>query len=322
MENILYQSRYLAAIDLLVEEGLSALASPYLTTHQDYVLGQMQADGGFPGRAGGSDLYYTDFALRVLIACKTDAAKLVETASHLHSYNWPLTGVVECFNYLNCVRLLSRAGIYIDADENQIREVLSGFSTPNATYRKNEDSEESIYASFLGLLIEEMLGMTPVYDSKFCNHIMGFQNKDGGFSESLSSKKSQTNATAAALSVLAIAGCKSSISTASALPYIARNQSEDGGFCATNECARGDLLSAHSAVAVLAFMGNLESINLQNLARFLKSVALQTGGFVSCADDCEADIEYTYYGIALLGILKAFLINHNQQDEGSQGRRG
>ena len=48
-----------------------------------YVASRQRDDGGFPGRDGGSDIYYTDFALRILDLLDPDhpalARRVVET---------------------------------------------------------------------------------------------------------------------------------------------------------------------------------------------------------------------------------------------------
>ena len=39
--------------------------------HTDYLTAAQNPDGGFPGREGGSDLYYTGFALRSLAVLRS-----------------------------------------------------------------------------------------------------------------------------------------------------------------------------------------------------------------------------------------------------------
>ena len=57
---------YLAKLILRIANGLEGLSSERRTKHIDFLRSMQQADGGFSGRQGGSDLYYTSFALRGL----------------------------------------------------------------------------------------------------------------------------------------------------------------------------------------------------------------------------------------------------------------
>ena len=59
-------SAYLQDLAVLLAVGAAALPQDVRTRHADYVKGLQRADGGFAGREGESDLYYTGFALRTL----------------------------------------------------------------------------------------------------------------------------------------------------------------------------------------------------------------------------------------------------------------
>src|SRR5688572_14675912 len=57
---------YLEALTLRLAAGIAALSEEFRQTQARYVLAAQREDGGFAGREGGSDLYYTGFALRSL----------------------------------------------------------------------------------------------------------------------------------------------------------------------------------------------------------------------------------------------------------------
>jgi geranylgeranyl transferase type-2 subunit beta len=59
-------SLYLDMLDDLLRPGIAALSEQFTATQVRFVAGRQQPDGGFGGRRGSSDLYYTDFALRTL----------------------------------------------------------------------------------------------------------------------------------------------------------------------------------------------------------------------------------------------------------------
>src|SRR5688500_10287572 len=57
---------YLEALTLRLATGLESLPDQTRTRHAEFLRSFQQPDGGFRGREGGSDLYYTGFALRGL----------------------------------------------------------------------------------------------------------------------------------------------------------------------------------------------------------------------------------------------------------------
>ena len=50
---------YLARLILRIANGLEGLAPERRNKHVEFLRSMQQADGGFSGRQGGSDLYYT-----------------------------------------------------------------------------------------------------------------------------------------------------------------------------------------------------------------------------------------------------------------------
>ena len=57
---------YLEALTLRLAGGIAALSEDFRASQAKYALAAQRDDGGFAGREGGSDLYYTGFALRSL----------------------------------------------------------------------------------------------------------------------------------------------------------------------------------------------------------------------------------------------------------------
>ena len=62
------------------------------------MAGCQRPDGGFAGRQGGSDPYYTDFALRTLAWLAPGHAAFDRAADYLAAWTCPPRDVVECFN--------------------------------------------------------------------------------------------------------------------------------------------------------------------------------------------------------------------------------
>src|SRR5687768_9914474 len=57
---------YLEQLTIRLATGISGLSESTRQRHIQYLLAAQRQDGGFRGREGGSDLYYTGFALRAL----------------------------------------------------------------------------------------------------------------------------------------------------------------------------------------------------------------------------------------------------------------
>src|SRR5205814_1468068 len=57
---------YLEELTLRLAAGIAELPEELRARHSRYLLAAQREDGGFAGREGGSDLYYTGFALRSL----------------------------------------------------------------------------------------------------------------------------------------------------------------------------------------------------------------------------------------------------------------
>ena len=57
---------YLEQLTLRLANGVAGLPESVRRRHGDFLCSAQQADGGTVGRQGGSDLYYTGFALRGL----------------------------------------------------------------------------------------------------------------------------------------------------------------------------------------------------------------------------------------------------------------
>ena len=54
-------SIYLQQLTVRLAEGVGRMPESTRQLHTDYFLAAQQPDGGFAGREGGSDLYYTTF---------------------------------------------------------------------------------------------------------------------------------------------------------------------------------------------------------------------------------------------------------------------
>ncbi len=75
-------SSYLQDLTLRLADGVGRLPEAARRRHAEFLRAKQNADGGFAGREGGSDLYYTGFALRSLAILGELHGALAERAAH------------------------------------------------------------------------------------------------------------------------------------------------------------------------------------------------------------------------------------------------
>jgi geranylgeranyl transferase type-2 subunit beta len=86
-------SAYLDMLDAMLRPGMAGLSSRFVESQTRFVATCQQPDGGFRGRQGESDLYYTDFALRVLAWLAPEHAAFAKVAGTPTNASQGATGV-------------------------------------------------------------------------------------------------------------------------------------------------------------------------------------------------------------------------------------
>src|SRR3982750_2407272 len=102
---------YLLRLTATLADGLSRIPVAVRARHAAYVKTAQAADGGWPGREGGSDLYYTAFALRGLAVLGELTPDVAEPAAgFLRSCLNRQAGVVDFFSLLYACALVQLHG--------------------------------------------------------------------------------------------------------------------------------------------------------------------------------------------------------------------
>src|SRR5579875_2854110 len=102
---------YLLRLTLRLADGISHLPAEIRDRHASYLRAAQNPDGGFPGREGGSDLYYTGFALRGLAVLDALTPEVAErTAVFLRHSLTQQASVVDFFSLLYACALLKAGG--------------------------------------------------------------------------------------------------------------------------------------------------------------------------------------------------------------------
>src|SRR4051812_23332219 len=101
---------YLPRLTTHLSDGLARLPEDMRSRHARYLLAAQNADGGFSGREGGSDLYYTGFALRGLAVLGVLTPEICErAAAFLRASLTQEASVIDFFSLLYSI-LLVQAG--------------------------------------------------------------------------------------------------------------------------------------------------------------------------------------------------------------------
>jgi geranylgeranyl transferase type-2 subunit beta len=310
------QPPYLLRLTLRLADGIVHLPEEVRKRHGDYLRVAQNPDGGFSGRAGGSDLYYTGFSLRGLAVLGELTPQICErTAGYLRSTLTQQASVVDFFSLLYGGLLLHTFGgpdIFAASPAgwpDRVAATLETFRTPDGGYGKTPGATSgSTYHSFLVGLCYQLLGRPIPRAQEVVRFVTSRRREDGGFVEIAPMRRSGTNPTAAAVGLLQLVedevpaltpGLKSEVAN-----FLVGVAAPGGGLKANARAPLPDLLSSFTAAWTLEQLGALGRLDRQAMARFAQSLERPEGGFhgVVAFDECS-DAEYTFYGIGLLSLL-------------------
>ncbi len=305
-------SPYLLELAARLADGLARLPEEFRVRQTAYLAGRQNADGGFSGRDGGSDLYYTGFALRslgVLAALTPEVAE--RAATFLRASLQQQASVIDLFSWLYCsllVRFCGGPDILADSPPDwpdRVAGVLETFRTADGGYARNpEAASGSTYHTFLVGLCYQLLDRDLPRPEEVVRFVLSRRRDDGGFVEIAPMRRSGTNPTAAAVGTLQMFadGIPAELRPA-LIDFLAGTVSSEGGLRANTRVPLADLLSTFTGVWTMDQLGALEQIDKGALKRYTWSLELSTGGFRGGLWDNGLDVEYTFYGLGTLGLL-------------------
>lgn len=307
---------YLSDLTNRLMVGLRQLPDRFRWHQLEYILHTQNPDGGFSGRQGESDLYYTSFALRSadLLADAGSEGLWHRAAGWLRQRAAAVVDVVECFSALHIKHLAERQGCQVWCQcggEDVMRgmeNVLQESLTPQGGYARSAGGDASVYHTFLAALCYQLLGRSVPGAEAAAGFVRSRQCADGGFVEVAGAQapvgtRGGINPTAAAVAVLGMLDSLDEGLARKASEFISRMQRTDGGFGAHPGAPVSDLMSTFTALATLAETGQIRRLKLGAAARFVKYLVVPAGGFRGSRMDGKADLEYTYYGLGALGLL-------------------
>jgi geranylgeranyl transferase type-2 subunit beta len=304
---------YLQKLMTRLSGGLARLPQEARASHIRFLRELQAADGGFPGREGGSDLYYTAFALRGLAVLGGLTPEIAtRTARFLKQSLTHQASVVDFFSLLYACALVQLGGgpdVLAESPSDwpqRVADLLESFRTADGGYAKSNGSHAgSTYHTFLVALSYQLLGREVPDPARSADFVLARRREDGGFVEIGAMKRSGTNPTAAAVGVLQMLQPDSVNDVrVGVIDFLIGLVSEDeGGFRANGRVPAADLLSTFTACWTLHQLGAADRIATEAVRWYVEDLQRSAGGFLGGLWDDRCDAEYTFYGIGLIGLL-------------------
>ena len=306
------ETSYLTQLTVRLFAGIQRLPADARDRHGAYLRGVQNADGGFSGREGASDLYYTVFALRGLAILDYLTPEICErAAAFLRQSLTKQASVVDFFSLLYAWMLVQLGGGPDVLKESaadwpdRVAALMETFRTTDGGYAKAPGGTGSTYNTFLVALSYEMLGKALPQPEAVARFVRSRQREDGGFVEIAPMKRSGTNPTAAAVALLQMlpgAGFTAQERERVA-DFLAEMPSDEGGLRANTRIPVADLLSTFTGTWTLERLGAPERIDRAAALEYAQSLEQPDGGFRGGVWDDNSDVEYTFYGLGCLALL-------------------
>lgn len=309
---------YLQQLTAQLAEGLARLPEEVRTRHAAYLRAAQNADGGFSGREGGSDLYYTGFALRGLAVLDGLTPELCQRAAHfLRHCLTQQASVIDFFSLLYaCLLVQASGGPDVLADSpadwpERVAATLETFRTADGGYTKaTGGASGSTYHTFLVGLCYQLLGRSLPQPDKVLQFVRSRRRDDGGYVEIAPMRRSGTNPTAAAIGILQLlnqpSGSLELLSDhdrGAVVQFLAGMPSLEGGLRANDRAPLADLLSTFTGAWTLHQLSALDHIDRAAALQFAQALEVAAGGFRGGLWDERTDVEYTLYGLGVLALL-------------------
>jgi len=314
-------SNYLAQLTLRLAAGMEHIPEERRHAHARFILSQQRADGGFSGREGEGDLYYTGFALRSLAVLGELHGEIADrAAAFLQSRLGGHAAVIDLISLVfGAVLLETAAGINVFRDivadwRGAISGELEKLRREDGGYAKAAEGRmSSTYQTFLVLLCLELIERPPAESNKIIDFLQSQRAEEGGFLEIRVAKRAGVNPTAAAIGALRILDALDEETSEETIDFLAYMQADEGGLRANTRIPFADLLSTFTGLVTLADLEALEEIDLAAAGRYAHSLEQPTGGFHGVAPEVAAiagaesaetsDVEYTFYGLCVMSLV-------------------
>lgn len=304
-------SGYNNELMLRLSLGATLLPASVRDTHAEWLLRHQRSDGGFAGREGDSDPYYTSFALRSLwILDRLDGDAAARAGEFLRGRLIRRDSVIDLISLIFGAAILEMAAgeVVISDEDTTWRENVAGMlaelrCSDGGFAKTPEGRAGSTYQSFLCVLCHEVMEV-PVPDvDGLLRFVKSQRHIDGGYLEIRAAKRPGVNPTAAAIGTLKALGRLDIQHELDTVEFLLEMQSEEGGLTANTRIPFADLLSSFTGLTTLVDLNASENLSIPRLVQYAESMqSASAGGFVGFALDQTPDVEYTFYGLATLAM--------------------
>jgi geranylgeranyl transferase type-2 subunit beta len=303
---------YLQELTLRLALGAAQLDPAVRDRHSQWLRQQQSADGGFAGREGESDPYYTAFALRGLwVLGELDPGTGAAAASFLRGRLHRRESIIDLISLIFAAAICEMAvgEVVIPDDDPTWREkvasLLDGLRTSDGGFAKTPEGRAgSTYQTFLSVLCYQLIERPVPEPDRIIAFLSSQRHGDGGYLEIRAAKRPGVNPTAAAIGTLRALGCLQPNVHRSTIEFLSEMQTDEGGLSANTRIPFADLLSTFTGLLTLADLDATLRISLPAAERYALSMQSPSGGFMGFALDQTADVEYSFYGIATLALCE------------------
>ena len=273
-----------------------------------HFLSALDQNGGFRGRKGIGDLYYSAFALRglFLLGMLDNETLLFRVADFLEKqYHRNNLSPVDLLSWTFCATLVHavRGTALLPGQITSLLNRWACFRRSDGCFAVSERSAlSSTYTTFLTAIFYELLEEQERIQSIPVQPILERRRSDGGFVELPPLQYSGTNPTAAAVGLLTLLEIPLPAKERT-VEFLSRCQQHSGGFQAHARIPIPDLLSSFSALISLLDLGAADHVDRPALRSFVTSLRSPDGGYFGMPLDQQSDVEYTFYGMILEAML-------------------
>ncbi len=306
---------YLANLTLRLNAGARSFDDDMRRRHASFLASTQADDGGFAGRHGPGDLYYTSFALRALaLLDRLDEQTATRTAPFLREQlkrELPPIDFLSLVTSAMLVEMSAEIDLFAEVGrdwQQAVVDFVEPFRRPDGGYAKTpRGGQGSTYHTFLVAGCKETVGLALNEQADDAERLATFarsrQRDDGGFVEIAPMRHGGTNPTAAAIGLLRMLDAVDEPTSAAAIQFLSGMQNAEGGLRANTRIPVADLLSTFTGLVALADLESLSMIDTTAARRFAQSLEQPDGGFRAGLFEDATDVEYTFYGLGTLALL-------------------
>ncbi len=303
---------YLQQLTLRLALGAEGIDASIREQHAQWLRRQQRSDGGFAGREGDSDPYYTAFALRGLwILDALDLETAGRAAAFLRSRLARKESIIDLISLIFAAAICEMAtGVVVIGDEDQswrgnVAALIHRLRTDDGGFAKTPEGRAgSTYQTFLSVLCHELIEIDVPELGRIESFLQSQRQPEGGYLEIRAAKRPGVNPTAAAIGTLKTIDRLEPADQQATISFLAAMQTDEGGLSANTRIPFADLLSSFTGLLTLSDLDAVSTVNLSAVNKYALSMQGPDGGFVGFALDQTPDVEYTFYGLATLALCQ------------------